>query len=119
MTKRIVVIAVDLAVEYSRHRPLRVIHSPISLELMAGITPVGTSVPEDRERKHSGGTTTCDVACLWYATQCWPRPSASGPECVKTRSYLGCLRPAFLAKSIAQAFATISAGNAPERFETL
>lgn len=69
MTKRIVVIAVDLAVEYSRHRPLRVIHSPISLELMAGITPVGTSVPEDRERKHSGGTTTCDVACLWYATQ--------------------------------------------------
>lgn len=41
--------------------------------------------------------------------------STSGPECVKTLSYRGCLSPAQLGESIAHAFATISTGNAPER----
>ena len=36
-------------------------------------------------------------------------------ECVKTLLYLGYLSPAQLGESIAQAFATISTGNAPGR----
>lgn len=41
--------------------------------------------------------------------------AAFGPECVKTLLYLGYLSPAQLGESIAQAFATISTGNAPGR----
>lgn len=44
-----------------------------------------------------------------------PRTSASGPERVKTLSYLASVNQALLAESISQVFAPTGTGNAPER----
>lgn len=41
--------------------------------------------------------------------------SASGPERVKTLSYLASVNQALLAESISQVFAPTGTGNAPER----
>ncbi|MGZ2809098.1 hypothetical protein, partial [Pseudomonas aeruginosa] len=41
--------------------------------------------------------------------------SVTGPECVKTLSYLACFSPLLLGVAISRLFTTISAGNASER----
>lgn len=43
------------------------------------------------------------------------RRAATGPECVKTLSALGCLSSAALVESISQVFAPTSTSKAPER----